>query len=263
MRLEKISAAGRKIYYINVWYEEIMQEGNVFKKISTPYLYNNTDHDYPNPFNEFTINKSNAEETYPWYEFRLNQTSDLDLLKSIFPDLQENGSKYYIDKPFRFENSGGEVISTNLKIDSLRLNSVILNTVDELIVGHSTKKTVGHLTTTSTIYKPIKALDNFPGYDINKSLSENFNSGVFDDYFTVSKESLEVSYTKELQEKTTWKDGAKTVTYSPYAILKPSIGGGLRSVRFNFRISSIDNLEISKTEEKYRDGLPASNYIIY
>ena len=263
MRLEKISAAGRKIYYINVWYEKIIQEGNVFKKVSTPYLYNNTNYDYPNPFSEFTISKSEQEEIYPWYEFRLNQISDLDLLKSIFPDLQEDGAKYYIDKPFRFENSGGEVIATNLNIDSLRLNSVILNTVNELVVGNSTKKTVGHLITTSTTYKPIKVLDNFPGYDINKSLSENFNSGIFDDYFTVSKESLGVSYTKELQEKTTWKDGAKTVAYSPYAILKPSIGGGLQSVRFNFRLYSIDSLEISKTEEKYRDGLPASNYIIY
>ena len=250
MRLEKISAAGRKIHYINVWFEKITQEGNVFKKVSIPYLYNNTNYSYPNPFNEFTINKSDNEETYPWYEFRLNQISDLYLLKSIFPDLQDDGNTYYIDKPFRFENSGGEVITTNLNIDSLRLNSVILNTVDELIVGHSTKKTVGHLTTTSTIYKPIKVLDNFPGYDINKSLSENFNSGVFDNFFTVSKESLVVSYNKELQEKTTWKDGEKNVAYSPYAILKPSIGGGLQSVRFNFKLYSIDNLEVSKTEEK-------------
>ena len=263
MRLEKISAAGRKIYYINVWYENIKQEGNVFKKVSTPYLYNNTNYAYPNPFSKITISKSEQGEIYPWYEFRLNQISDLELLKTIFPDIQEDGAKYYIKKPFRFENSGGEVITTNLNIDSLRLNSVILNTIDELIVDHSTKKTVGHLTTISTTYKPIKVFDNFPRYAINKSLSEDFNSGIFDDYFTISKESLEVSYTKELQEKTTWKDGSKTVAYSPYAILKPSIGGGLQSVRFNFRLYSIDSLEISKTEEKYRDGLPASNYILY
>ena len=264
MRLEKISAAGRKIYYINVWYENITQEGNVFKKVSTPYLYNNTDYDYPNPFSEFTISKSEQEEKYPWYEFRLNQISDLDLLKSIFPDLQEDGAKYYINKPFRFENSGGEVIKTNLNIKSLRLNSVILNTVDELVVDRSTEKTVGHITTTNTTYKPIKALDNFPGFDINKSLLENFDSGIFDNSFTISKESLEVTYTKELQEKTTWKNGAKTVAYSPYAILKPSIGGGLQSIRFTFEYWATSyNLVVKKTEEKYRDNLPASNYIIY
>ena len=152
-----------------------------------------------------------------------------------------------------------------LKINSLRFKNVNITTVDELEVD-TIKETENNNKTqiiTEIKYKPIKALDNFPGYDINKSLSENFNSGIFDDYFTVSKESIEVSYTKELQKKTTWKDGAKTVAYSPYAILKPSIGGGLQSVRFNFRPYSKGNLEVSKTEEKYRDGLPASNYIIY
>ena len=93
---------------------------------------------------------------------------------------------------------------------------------------------------------------------------ENFDSGVFDNSFTVSKESLEVTYTKELQKKTTWKNGAKTLAYSPYAILKPSIGGGLQSVRFTFEYWTTSyDLVIRKIEEKYRDNLPASNYIIY
>lgn len=257
--LKKINAAGRRGGLVPIYYETITREGNLLKKVATPQLYepNNI---YPYPFYDYTKTKESTS-----YQFALKSISREDFYKQIFPDIQYDGVKYYTEKPFLLANAGGESVNTNLKITSLRFKNVNITTVDELEVD-TIKETENKDKTqiiTEIKYKPIKALDNFPGYDTTKDLYGNLENGVFENCYTVETESFEIVYTKQLNE-TRWKDNATTVTYSPYAILKPSPGAGLFRVRFMFASwSSGSEVVITKREERYKDGYQATKSFIY
>lgn len=257
--LKKINAAGRRGGLFPIYYETITREGNFLKKVATPQLYepNNI---YPYPFYNYTKTKESTS-----YQFELKPISHNDFYKQIFPDIQYDGVKYYTEKPFLLANAGGESVNTNLKINSLRFKNVNITTVDELEVD-TTKETENKDKTqiiTEIKYKPIKSLDNFPGYDTTKSLKENSDNGVFENCYTVETESFEIVYTKQLNE-TRWTDNATTVTYSSYAILKPSPGAGLFRVRFMFASwSSGSEIVITKREERYKDGYQATKSFIY
>lgn len=257
--LKKINAAGRKAGWIQVYYETITREGNLLKKVATPQIYepNNI---YPYPFYDYTKTKESTS-----YQFELKPISLNDFYKQIFPGVQYDRVKYYTEKPFLLANAGGESVNTNLKITSLRFKNVNITTVDELEVD-TIKETENKDKTqiiTEIKYKPIKALDNFPGYDTTKDLYGNLENGVFENCYTVETESFEILYTKQLNE-TRWTDDATTVTYSPYAILKPSPGVGLFRVRFMFASwSSGSEIVITKKEERYKDGYQATKSFIY
>lgn len=256
--LKKINAAGRRGGLFPIYYETITREGNLLKKVATPQLYepNNI---YPYPFYDYTKTKESTS-----YQFALKSISRNDFYKQIFPDIQYDGVKYYTEKPFFLANAGGESVNINLKINSLRFKNVNITTVDELEVD-TIKETENKDKTqiiTEIKYKPIKAVDNFPGYDTTKSLEENSENGVFENCYTVETESFEIVYTKQLN-KTRWTDNATTVTYSPYAILKPSPGVGLFRVRFMFASWSGGLIVITKREERYKDGYQATESFIY
>lgn len=258
--LKKINAAGRRSGWFTVYYETITREGNLLKKIATPQIYNTTSITYPYPFYDYTKTKESTS-----YKFELKSISRNDFYKQIFPDIQYDGVNYYTEKPFLLANAGGDSVNVNLKINSLRFKSVNITTVDELEVD--TIKETENKDKTQTIkeikYKPIKALDNFPGYDTTKDLNTNSENGVFENCYTVETESFEIVYTKQLNE-TRWTDSATTVTYSPYAILKPSPGVGLFRVRFMFASwSSGSEIVITKREERYKDGYQATESFIY
>lgn len=258
--LKKINAAGRKTGWIQVYYETITREGNLLKKVATPKIYNNTSITYPYPFYDYTKTKESTS-----YQFALKSISLNDFYKQIFPDIQYDGVNYYAEKPFLLANAGGESVNTNLKINSLRFKNVNITTVDELEVDtiQETENKNKTQTITEIKYKPIKALDNFPGYDTTKDLYTNSENGVFENCYTVETESFEIVYTKQLNE-TRWTDNATTVTYSPYAILKPSPGVGLFRVRFMFASwSHGSEIVITKREERYKDGYQATESFIY
>ena len=257
--LKKINAAGRKVGWIQVYYETITREGNLLKKVATPQIYepNNI---YPYPFYDYTKTKKTT-----FYQFELKPISHNDFYKQIFPDIQHDGVKYYTEKPFLLANAGGESVNTNLKINSLRFKSVNITTVDKLEIDtiQETENTDKTQIITEIKYKPIKALDNFPGYDTTKDLYKNIENGVFENCYTVETESFEIVYTKQLNE-TRWTDNASTVTYSPYAILKPSPGAGLFRVLFMFASwSDGSEIVITKREERYKDGYQATKSFIY
>ena len=258
--LKKINAAGRKVGWLQIYYEIITREGNLLKKIATPQIYTNTGIIYPYPFYDYIKTKESTS-----YQFELKSISSNDFYKQIFPDIQYDGVKYYTEKPFLLANAGGESVNTNLKINSLRFKNVNITTVDELEVD-TIKETENKDKTqiiTEIKYKPIKALDNFPGYDTTKDLYENLENGVFENCYTVETESFEIVYTKQLNE-TRWTDNASTVTYAPYAILKPSPGVGLFRVRFMFASwNSRTEIVITKREERYKDGYQATESFIY
>ena len=258
--LKKINAAGRKQGWLQIFYETITREGNLLKKVATPQIYNNTNITYPYPFYDYSKTKESTS-----YQFDLKSISRNDFYKQIFPDIQYDGVKYYTEKPFLLANAGGEIVNVNLKIDSLRFKNVNIITVDKLEVDtiQETENTNKTQIIKETKYKPIKALDNFPGYDTTKDLYENLENGVFENCYTVETESFEIVYTKQLNE-TRWTNNASTVTYSPYAILKPSPGVGLFRVRFMFA-SWIHRTEIviTKREERYKDGYQATESFIY
>lgn len=257
--LKKINAAGRKMGWLQVYYETITREGNLLKKVATPQLYepNNI---YPYPFYDYTKTKESNS-----YHFELKPISHNDFYKEIFPDIQYNGVNYYTEKPFLLANAGGESVNINLKINSLRFKSVNITTVDELEVDtiQETENKDKTQIITEIKYKPIKAVDNFPGYDTTKDLYGNLENGVFENCYTVETESFEIVYTKQLNE-TKWTDNATTVTYSSYAILKPSPGAGLFRVQFAFKgWSSGTEVVIIKKEERYKDGYQATKSFIY
>ena len=257
--LKKINAAGRKMGWLQIYYERITREGNLLKKIATPQIYTNTGIIYPYPFYDYIKTKESTS-----YQFELKSMSSNDFYKQIFPDIQYDGVKYYTEKPFLLANAGGESVNTNLKINSLRFKNVNITTVDELEVDtikESENKDKTQIIT-EIKYKPIKALDNFQGYDTTKDLYENLENGVFENCYTVETESFEIVYTKQLNE-TRWTDNATTVTYSPYAILKPSPGVGLFRVRFIFGSWSGGSIVITKKEERYKDGYQATESFIY
>ena len=258
--LKKINASGRKMGWLKVYYETITREGNLLKKVATPQIYNNTNNTYLYPFFDYTKTKKST-----FYEFELKSMSLNDFYKQIFPDIQYDGVVYYIEKPFLLANAGGESVNTNLKINSLRFKSVNIITVDELKVDtiQETENKDKTQIITEIKYKPIKALDNFPGYDTTKDLYTNSENGVFENCYTVETESFEIVYTKQLNE-TRWRDNATTVTYSSYAILKPSPGVGLFRVRFMFASwSNGTEIVITKREERYKDGYQATESFIY
>lgn len=258
--LKKINAAGAKRGWFKIYYESITREGNLLKKVATPKTYNNTGITYPYPFYDYAKTKESTS-----YQFELKSISRNDFYKQIFPDIQYNGVDYYTEKPFLLSNTGGESVNVNLKIDSLRFRNVNINTVDELEIDTIKERENKDKTQTITEikYKPIKALDNFPGYDITKDLYENSENGVFENCYTVETESFEIVYTKQLNEKR-WTDNATIVTYSPYAILKPSPGGGLFRVRFMFASWSYGSeIVITKREERYKTGYQATDSFIY
>ena len=258
--LKKINAAGRKKGWLQIYYETITREGNLLKKIATPQIYTNTGIIYPYPFYDYIKTKESTS-----YQFELKSITSNDFYKQIFPDIQYDGVKYYTEKPFLLANAGGGSVNTNLKINSLRFKNVNITTVDELEVD-TIKETENKDKTqiiTEIKYKPIKALDNFPGYDTTKDLYTNSENGVFENCYTVETESFEIVYTKQLNE-TRWTDNATTVTYSPYAILKPSPGVGLFRVRFMFASwSHGTEIVITKREERYKDGYQATESFIY
>ena len=258
--LKKINAAGRKVGWLQVFYEIITREGNLLKKVATPQIYNNTNSTHLYPFYDYTKTKKSAS-----YQFELKSISYNDFCKQIFPDIQYDGVKNYIEKPFLLANAGGKSVNTNLKINSLRFKNVNITTVDELEVDtiQETENTNKTQIIKETKYKPIKALDNFPGYDTTKDLYKNLENGVFENCYTVETESFEIVYTKQLNE-TKWADNATTVTYSPYAILKPSPGVGLFRVQFMFASwSDSTEIVITKREERYKDGYQATESFIY
>ena len=258
--LKKINAAGRKVGWIQVYYEIVTREGNLLKKVATPQIYSNAGITYPYPFYDYIKTKESTS-----YQFELKSISSNDFYKQIFPDIQYDGVKYYTEKPFLLANAGGEIINVNLKIDSLRFKNVNIITVDELEVDtiQETENTDKTKIIKEIKYKPIKALDNFPGYDTTKDLYQNLENGVFENCYTVETESFEIVYTKQLYE-TRWKDNATTVTYSPYAILKPSPGVGLFHVRFMFASWSYGTeIVITKREDRYKDGYQATESFIY
>ena len=258
--LKKINAAGRKVGWLQVYYETITRDGNLLKKVATPQEYNNTNIVYPYPFYDYTKTKESNS-----YQFALKSISRDDFYKQIFPDIQYDGVKYYTEKPFLLANTGGESVNTNLKIDSLRFKNVNIITVDELEVDtiQETENKDKTQIITEIKYKPIKVLDNFPGYDTTKDLYKNIENGVFENCYTVETESFEIVFTKQLN-KTRWTDNATTVTYSPYAILKPSPGVGLFRVRFMFASwSHGSEIVITKREERYKDGYQATESFIY
>ena len=258
--LKKINAAGRKGGWFQIYYETITREGNLLKKVATPQIYNNTNSTYLYPFYDYTKTKESTS-----YKFELKSISRNDFYKQIFPDIQYDGERYYIEKPFLLANAGGESVNTNLKINSLRFKNVNITTVDELEVDtiQETESTDKKQIIKETKYKPIKVLDNFPGYDTTKDLYQNLENGVFENCYTVETESFEIVYTKQLNE-TRWTDNATIVTYSPYAILKPSPGVGLFRVRFMFASWSYGSeIVITKREERYKDGYLATDSFIY
>lgn len=258
--LKKINAAGRKVGWLQIYYERITREGNLLKKIATPQIYTNTGIIYPYPFYDYIKTKESTS-----YQFELKSISSNDFYKQIFPDIQYDGVNYYTEKPFLLANAGGESVNTNLKINSLRFKNVNITTVDELEVDtiQETENKNKTQIITEIKYKPIKALDNFPGYDITKDLYKNLENGVFENCYTVETESFEIIYTKQLN-KTRWTNNATTVTYSPYAILKPSPGVGLFRVRFMFvSWSNGTEVVITKREERYKDGYQATESFIY
>lgn len=257
--LKKINAAGRRGGWFPIYYETITREGNLLKKVATPQIYNTTGITYPYPFYDYTKTKESTS-----YQFELKPISHNDFYKQIFPDIQYDGVKYYTEKPFLLANAGGESVNTNLKINSLRFKNVNITTVDKLEVDtiQETENKDRTQIITEIKYKPIKAVDNFPGYDTTKSLKENSENGVFENCYTVEAETFEIVYTKQLNE-TRWTDNATTVTYSPYAILKPSPGVGLFRVRFMFDSWSGGSIVITKREERYKDGYQATESFIY
>ena len=258
--LKKINAAGRKKGWLQIYYETITREGNLLKKVATPQIYNNIGITYPYPFYDYTKTKESTS-----YQFYLKSISRNDFYKQIFPDIQYDGVKYYTEKPFLLANAGGEIVNVNLKINSLRFKNVNIITVDELEVDtiQETENTDKTQIIKETKYKPIKALDNFTGYDTTKDLYKNLENGVFENCYTVETESFEIVYTKQLNE-TRWTDNASTVTYSPYAILKPSPGIGLFRVRFMFASwNHGTEIVITKREDRYKDGYQATESFIY
>ena len=257
--LKKINAAGRRGGLFPIYYETITREGNLLKKVATPQIYNKTGIVYPYPFYDYTKIKESTS-----YQFELKSIARNDFYKQIFPNIQYDGVKYYTEKPFLLANAGGESVNINLKITSLRFKSVNITTADDLEVDtiQETENKDKTQIITEIKYKPIKAVDNFPGYDTTKNLSENSENGVFENCYTVETESFEIVYTKQLNE-TRWTNNATTVTYSPYAILKPSPGGGLFRVRFMFDSWSGRSIVITKREERYKDGYQATWSFIY
>ena len=111
--LKKINAAGRKVGWLQVYYETITREDNLLKKVATPQIYNNTNITYPYPFYDYTKTKESTS-----YQFALKSISRNDFYKQIFPDIQYDGVKYYTEKPFLLANAGGESVNINLKINS-------------------------------------------------------------------------------------------------------------------------------------------------
>lgn len=258
--LRKLNAAGARSGWFPIYYETITREGNLLKKVATPKIYGTTGSSFHAPFYAYTKTKESTS-----YQFELKSISTNDFYQQIFPGVQYDGVNYYTEKPFLLANAGGESVNTNLKINSLRFKNVNITTVDELEVD-TIKETENKDKTriiTEIKYKPIKVLDNFPGYDTTKSLAENSENGVFENCYTVETESFEIVYTKQLNE-TRWTDNATTVTYSPYAILKPSPGAGLFRVRFMFSSwSHGSEIVITKREERYKDGYQATWSFIY
>lgn len=258
--LKKINAAGRRGGLFPIYYETITREGNLLKKVATPQIYNTTSITYPYPFYDYTKTKESTS-----YQFALKSISRKDFYKQIFPDIQYDGVKYYTEKPFLLANAGGESVNTNLKITSLRFKNVNITTADDLEVDtiQETENKDKTQIITEIKYKPIKAVDNFPGYDTTKDLFENLENGVFENCYTVETESFEIVYTKQLNE-TRWTDNVTTVTYSPYAIIKPSPGVGLFRVRFMFASwSHGSEIVITKREERYKEGYQATESFIY
>lgn len=258
--LKKINAAGGKSGFFTIYYETITRNGNLLKKVATPKIYGTTGSTFPAPFYDYTKTKESTS-----YQFALKSISTNDFYNLVFPGVQYDGVNYYTEKPFLLANAGGESVNTNLKINSLRFKNVNINTVDELEVD-STQETENTSKTqiiTEIKYKPIKALDNFPGYDTTKDLYGNLENGVFENCYTVETESFEIVYTQQLNE-TRWTDNATTVTYSPYAILKPSPCVGLFRVRFMFSSwSHGSEIVITKREERYKDDYQATWSFIY
>ena len=258
--LKKINAAGGKSGFFTIYYETITRDGNLLKKVATPKIYGSSGSTFPAPFYDYTKTKESMS-----YQFELKSISTNDFYNLIFPGVQYDGVKYYTEKPFLLANAGGENVNTNLKITSLRFKSVNITTVDELEIDTIQEKENKDKTQiiTEIKYKPIKALDNFPGYDTTKDLYGNLESGVFENCYTVETESFEIVYTKQLNEGR-WTDNATTVTYSPYAILKPSPGGGLFRVRFMFASWSYGTeIVITKREERYKEGYQETWSFIY
>ena len=134
------------------------------------------------------------------------------------------------------------------------------NTLQELPIDSVTTTEETRAFKTVTKYKYISPIDYFPNYDINKSLRQNLEDGIFENLFTVTTENINISYAKDLQDGA-WVDGSKSVRYSPYAVLNPSNA----SVKYNvkYTIQGDYSILVTKTEYTTKETTPATCSIIY
>ena len=84
--LKKINAAGRKMGWVQVYYETITREGNLLKKVATPQIYTKTGIIYPYPFYDYTKTKKSTS-----YQFEHKSISSTDFYKQIINKIQYNG----------------------------------------------------------------------------------------------------------------------------------------------------------------------------
>ena len=258
--LKKINAAGRKMGWLQVYYETITREGNLLKKVATPKKYTTNNKMLNNAYYDCQKTGSYNSNVYISYTFKLLELSWFDFLKLLFPNTQGDLLNPTVEKPFLLENKGGEFIETNSSIHTLNITNVSFNTLQELPIDYVTTTEETRAFKTVTKYKYISPVDYFPNYDTNKNLRQNLEDGIFENLFTVTTENINISYTKDLQDGA-WVDGSKSVRYSPYAVLNPSNA----SVKYNveYTIQGNSPVLVTKTEYTTKETTPATCSIIY
>lgn len=262
MKLQQIFRADK---LKNLVCERFEREGNTARKIATPSFYGAKPY-VAYPGNVLIKESSDTETDVVKFFFQIEQNPAL-LLTQIFPEGRMVDDLHIeIDKPFLFENKGGERVVTNINnIKSTEIVNIDLITKKPLKVETKTVSTARdkYDIITTKYFQVFSSI--FDGYDENKSLKENYNVGYFDNMFQIETAPFYINYEKALDVPRVWQDGQRQVYYSKYCTLKPE----KRPFKFYTEFDIVQDhinitlLKIYKIERLTLTNAPTFSTIIY
>ena len=224
---QETTTTGTKLYY-----EKFKREGDFIKKIALPQTAGSYYIKFPG---DEIIKENYIDSTFKVRTVYSTKQTPSKLFLHIFPDGEMlNGLAVAVPKPFLLEPKGGESIRLNLNnITSIEIKLAEIVALKNIDVASVSESSYNLYTMTTTKYSPV-TYDYFEGYDTNKSFTDNFNNGVFDNHIKIESVLFTVNYNKSLLTPVRWPDNSKNVFYPLYCILTPENRGFIAAVRFVF-----------------------------
>ena len=213
--------------------------GNVISRNATPKTYapRGSTRTYYYPSTSFNMSPVPSSDTVSWRATLVEDEAYL--FRALFPEgTTSDDGTFETPKNFTAENAGGESVAVADYIDSVEIAGPVFSIPIELELLSESSTTSGGVKTETQYFKGEYSSSIIPGFDTSKPLVNQFLSGIFNGLVTAETATYQILYNKKLITPATWKDGADSVTYSPYCVLTPVNIEFKSSMHVNFRFKA-------------------------